>query len=68
MDTLVVKAEEGRDTTTIVVGKASKACDPAVSELGNHGRGNTADQVPSGTWGEPGELKHLKYPEEKIFR
>jgi len=35
VDALVVKAEEGRDTTTRVVGEASKACEPAVSELGN---------------------------------
>ncbi len=58
MDALVVKAEEGRDTTAIVAGKASKAYDPAVSEWGNPALCKQSDSDVTSE-GEPGELKHL---------
>jgi hypothetical protein len=58
VDALAVKAEEGRETATKVVGEAPKACDPAVSEWGNPPSESEGDpDVRRG--GEPSELKHL---------
>jgi hypothetical protein len=60
----VVKAEEGRETTTIVVGEASKARDPAVSEWSNPLKSNLEDFVFC-TRGQPPELKHLSRGRKK---
>ena len=54
----MVKAEEGRNTAAIVVGEASKACEPAVSEWGNPSDGDIGEPR-FNRGGELSELKHL---------
>ena len=57
---LVVWAEEGCVYEHNNRGKSSnRRYQPLVSEWGNPVPSNRDDQVPSGTWGELGELKHL---------
>ncbi len=58
-DALVARAEEGRETTAIVVGEASRAFEPAVSEWGNPVLLCRTTSHCYGARRELSELKHL---------
>ena len=59
-DALAVWAEEGRVLERDINGEPlNRRYQPLVSEWGNPALCKQDDQVPCGTWGEPGELKHL---------
>ena len=55
-------ADEGRGVAAKSVGESRAGCDPTMSEWGNPARVKRAT-VRHGRR-EPGELKHLMYPEE----
>ena len=61
VDASALHADEGRGTAAISLGEARAACDPKISEWGNP----TAAAVTRQRGREPGELKHLTYPEEE---
>ena len=60
VDALAVWAEERRVYERDIIDESSnRHYKSMVSEWSNPSSSNARDQVPYGTWGEPGELKHL---------
>ena len=63
VDALAPTADEGRGHATKCLGEVLATDDPRESEWGNPAWRQVTD--PQGGRREPGELKHLTYPEEK---
>ena len=59
VDALALSAEEGRGNAAKSLGESLAGSDPKISEWGNPAERLLRKQR------EPGELKHLRYPEEK---
>ena len=56
---MALSAEEGRGNAAKSLGESLAGSDPKISEWGNPAERLLRKQR------EPGELKHLRYPEEK---
>ena len=63
VDASALRADEGRGIATIRVGEPRAGIEPTISEWGNP---IASAMTATLSRREPGELKHLTYPEEQI--